>query len=206
MSESDSDFDPYSSPLPIPGTSYKVQIGKEIDSDRWMARIVKGREIIAKRAFGEPELNGNIIIGFVMQELAIPMINPYQISKTVKMLIKQADRGPLASRPVSLEPPTPSAAPEPTPEAPASTTPAETEPVQKASEYDALMSPKPTSEPTTTMESESTGACPRCSTPVQNNFYFCPICSKQLKEKLCKGCGREIRPDYELCPYCGIRL
>jgi len=206
---SDKDFNPYSSPLPIPGTSYLVQLGKQISSDRWQVRIVKGREIIADRVLDEPELNGNTIIGFIMQELAIPMINPYQISKTVKLLIKQGERGPLSERPTLMEPPMPgqeagAAAPSPAP-ATAPTQTSTSMPTQRpASEYDVLMTPRPATTPTGT--GQETGVCPRCKRAVDESFYFCPICAKQLKQKYCPGCNREIRPDYELCPYCGLKL
>lgn len=205
---SDSEYEPYSSPLPIPGTSYMVQIGKQKSSDKWQVRIVKGREIISERVLDDPELNGNTIIGFIMQELAIPMINPYQISKTVKILIKQGERGPLAARTMAPSPPMPGTEGE-APAKPTAPPPAESTPkVSPTSEYDSLIEPrsKPAPPPTTSKTSRAVGDCPRCKSPIEDHFYFCPICSKQLKEKHCPGCNKEIRPDYELCPYCGIKL
>ncbi|MHA1309611.1 MAG: zinc ribbon domain-containing protein [Candidatus Helarchaeota archaeon] len=204
----DKDFNPYSSPLPIPGTSYLVQLGKQISSNKWQVRIVKGREIIADRVLAEPELNGNTIIGFIMQEVAIPMINPYQISKTVKLLIKQGERGPLAERPTLMEPPMPekqgvSSANAP---APSSSSNITTTPVQTASEYDVLMQPRTSTTISTTSTGQEAGTCPRCKSPIEESFYYCPICAKQLKQKYCPGCNREIRPDYQLCPYCGLKL
>ena len=151
-----------------------------------------------------------------MQEVAIPMLNPYQISKTVRLLIKQAERGPLSSRPTMLEPPMPekevpvvieSTGSEAAPVS-ESTVASTSEPitVKKASEYDVLMTPRPSSTTSTISTQEPTGKCPRCSSPIMDNYHFCPICSKQLKEKYCPGCKREIRPDFQFCPYCGLKL
>ncbi|MHA1271068.1 MAG: zinc ribbon domain-containing protein [Candidatus Helarchaeota archaeon] len=203
--QTDKDFDPYSSPLPIPGTSYLVQLGKQTSTDKWKVRIIKGREIIADRVMEDPELNGNTIIGFIMQKVAIPMINPYQISKTVKLLIKQGERGSLASRPTALEPPMPESGStiQASSTSTIPTSNVETPSVKVASEYDALMSPRPT---TTSVSSQGTDTCPRCKNSVEEAFFFCPICSKQLKQKFCPGCNREIRPDFQLCPYCGLKL
>ena len=213
---SNEDFDAYSSPLPIPGTSYLVQIGKQISTDKWEARIVKGREIIANRVLESAELNGNVIIGFIMQEVAIPMINPYQISKTVKILMKQGERGSLATRPTMLEPPLPigksnatSRVTSPTTDTIIPTSTSSESPnveVKAASEYNVLMSPRTSSLAASDSSGNSGEICPRCKNSIADNFYFCPICSKQLQEKRCPGCNKEIRPDYQLCPYCGIKL
>ena len=94
MTEND-DFIPYSSPLGIPGSSYSAQLGKI--GEQWALRLVKGREILEQGLFNE--LNGNKIIAFIIQNLAIPMINPYQISQSVKGLIRQAERGPVQVAP-----------------------------------------------------------------------------------------------------------
>ncbi|MHA1131283.1 MAG: hypothetical protein ACTSQQ_10810, partial [Candidatus Helarchaeota archaeon] len=149
MSEYDalSKFIPYSSPIGIPGSSYMAQVGKK--DDRWAVRIVKGKEILEEGYFDE--LNGNKMIAFIIQNLAIPMINPYQISQSVKALIKQAERGPVQMAPSQ------SGAAAAAPVASASTSVPEAPPSTAAAPGD---------------------ACPRCRRPIQPNFYFCPYCSK----------------------------
>jgi len=116
----DPDYQPYSSPIPIAGTSYSAQIGKSKASDRWKIRLIKGRNVTGTEEFDE--LNGNLMIAFIMRETAIPMLNPYKISQNIKMLIKQAERGPLTAKPL---PPSPTQISE-TPTAPR----------PRASEYD----------------------------------------------------------------------
>ena len=91
----DKDFTPYSSPIPIAGTSYSAQIGKS-GAGRWKIRLIKGKNVMGTEEFDE--LNGNLMIAFIMRETAIPMLNPYKISQNIKMLIKQAERGPLQAK------------------------------------------------------------------------------------------------------------
>ncbi|MHA1265794.1 MAG: zinc ribbon domain-containing protein [Candidatus Helarchaeota archaeon] len=170
------DFVPYSSPLGIPGSSYSAQLGKV--GEQWALRLVKGREVLEQGLFDE--LNGNKIIAFIIQNLAIPMINPYQISQSVKALIKQAERGPVQAAPAGA----PAAAP------------------VSASEYDALASPRGVAAPPSAAAAPG-DACPRCRRPIQPNFYFCPYCSLKLRTFTCSACQKEIRLDYKLCPYCG---
>ncbi|MHA1894803.1 MAG: hypothetical protein ACTSX4_09895 [Candidatus Helarchaeota archaeon] len=125
----DPDFKPYSSPLPIAGTSYSAQVGKSESSGKWKIRLIKGRNITGMEEFDE--LNGNLMIAFIMRETAIPMLNPYKISQTVKMLIKQAERGPLTA----VAPPTPAAVSAPAPMGGAAS-------VTRASEYDIPQRPQ----------------------------------------------------------------
>jgi RNA polymerase subunit RPABC4/transcription elongation factor Spt4 len=166
-------FVPYSSPMPIPGSSYSAQVGK-VD-EKWALRLVKGRDVLDTGYFSE--LNGNQIIAFIIQSLAIPMINPYQISQSVKALIKQAERGPISAAASSAE------------RVPAGSD----EMGAVAAVPSGIMAP--------------TGdACPRCRRPIQSNFYFCPYCSQALRSFQCVVCHKEIRLDYVMCPYCGSKI
>ena len=49
---------------------------------------MKGNDEVANTTLSE--LNGNLVIGFVIRETAIPNLNPYQISKTVEFIMKEA--------------------------------------------------------------------------------------------------------------------
>ncbi|HUX99277.1 MAG TPA: zinc ribbon domain-containing protein [Candidatus Deferrimicrobium sp.] len=173
MAENSENFVPYSSPMGIPGSSYMAQVGKV--GDLWALRLVKGREVLEMGTFDE--LNGNKMIAFIIQNVAIPMINPYQISQSVKALIRQAERGPLTA------PAQPAAA-------------ASMENVEEEGAIAAAPS----------VASASDNACPRCRRPIQANFFFCPYCSQKLREFLCVACKKEIRLDYKMCPYCGSVL
>ena len=111
------------------------------------------------------------------------MINPYQISQSVKALIKQAERGPVQAAPAQ-----PAAAA-----------------AGGASEYDAIAAPRGAAAPPTATAAVG-DACPRCRRPIQPNFYFCPYCSIKLRSFNCDACQKEIRLDYKMCPYCGVKL
>jgi hypothetical protein len=174
MPEQSGDFVPYSSPMPIPGSSYSAQVGKQ--QDKWALRLVKGRDVLDTGIFNE--LNGNQIIAFIIQSLAIPMINPYQISQSVKALIKQAENGPLTAQAAAGPAAVPGGAGE--------------------------MGAMPTV-PSGVM-TPTDNACPRCRRPIQSNFYFCPYCSQALRVYQCVACKKEIRLDYTLCPYCGCKV
>ncbi|NVM53896.1 MAG: zinc ribbon domain-containing protein [Candidatus Helarchaeota archaeon] len=104
------------------------------------------------------------------------MINPYQISQSVKALITQAERGPMQAT------------------APAGA-------VAVAATGAAAGLGAGVSAPATV--GVSGDACPRCRRPIQPNFFFCPYCSLTLREFRCDACQKVIRLDYKMCPYCG---
>jgi hypothetical protein len=81
-----SNFTPLSSQLGIAGTSYRLQLG--MIGSTWAARLLKGNDVVASTTINE--LNGNLIVGFVIKETAIPNLNPYQIMKTVEFIVKEA--------------------------------------------------------------------------------------------------------------------
>jgi len=168
-------FVPYSSPMPIPGSSYSAQVGKV--EDKWALRLVKGRDVLDTGYF--EELNGNQIIAYIIQTLAIPMINPYQISQSVKALITQAERGPVSARAAA----------------------ASSEAVPAGSDEMGAVPTVPSG-----IMAPTGNACPRCRRPIQSNFYFCPYCSQALRSYQCVACHKEIRLDYVMCPYCGCKI
>jgi len=186
----DKDFIPYSSPIPIAGTSYSAQIGKS-SAGNWKMRLIKGRKVMGAEEFDE--LNGNLMIAFIMRETAIPMLNPYKISQSVKMLIGQAERGPLQAK----------LPPSPPPQAAAS--------ASRTSEYDVPKRTSTATVPEVTSISAPTAmggdkGCPRCNSATQPNWLLCAFCGQQLKQYNCPGCSKEIRYDFSLCPFCGIKI
>ncbi|GAH50503.1 unnamed protein product, partial [marine sediment metagenome] len=86
-------FEPLSSQLGIPGTSYRLQLG--LINDKWAVRLLKGKNILDSYVFKDEDVEGdfpnqNLIVGWVLRTVAIPNINPHQVMKTTQALTKQA--------------------------------------------------------------------------------------------------------------------
>ena len=48
-------------------------------------------------------------------------------------------------------------------------------------------------------------ACPRCQSPLQEDFVFCPRCGAEVLAA-CPSCHRAARADWTHCAYCGADL
>ena len=86
-------FEPLSSQLGIPGTSYRLQLG--LINEKWAVRMLKGKNILDSYVFKDEDVEGgfpnqNLIVGWVLRTVAIPNINPHQVMKTTQALVKQA--------------------------------------------------------------------------------------------------------------------
>jgi len=85
-------FEPLTSQLGISGTSYRLQLG-EIN-EKWASRLLKGKDVLDSKIYdleeGQALPNQNYIVGWVLQTLVLPNINPHQVMKTVQALVKQA--------------------------------------------------------------------------------------------------------------------
>lgn len=86
-------FEPLSSQLGIPGTSYRVQLG--LINGKWASRLLKGNNVIDSYIYADEDTqsgipNQNLIVGWVLRTVAIPNINPHQVMKTTQALVKQA--------------------------------------------------------------------------------------------------------------------
>ena len=86
-------FEPLTSQLGVPGTSYRLQLG--LINGKWASRLLKGKEVIDSYIFKDEDVQGNIpnqnrIVSWVLMTVAIPNINPHQIMKTTQALVKQA--------------------------------------------------------------------------------------------------------------------
>ncbi len=87
-------FEPLSSQLGIPGTSYRVQLG--LINGKFATRLLKGNSVIDSYVFKDEDIsesgipNQNLIVGWVLRTVAIPNINPHQVMKTTQALVKQA--------------------------------------------------------------------------------------------------------------------
>lgn len=85
-------FIPLSNQLGITGSSYRIQLGKV--NNKWATRLAKGKEVLDSKVFEDTEEppNANKIVGWVLQVLVIPNINPYQIAKSVGFIRQEALR------------------------------------------------------------------------------------------------------------------
>lgn len=86
-------FEPLTSQLGVPGTSYRLQLG--LINDKWASRLLKGKDVIDSYVYKDEDVesgfpNQNLIVGWVLRTVAIPNINPHQIMKTTQALVKQA--------------------------------------------------------------------------------------------------------------------
>ncbi|MHA2393719.1 MAG: zinc ribbon domain-containing protein [Promethearchaeota archaeon] len=86
-------FEPLTSQLGVPGTSYRIQLG--LINDKWASRLLKGRDVIDSYVYKDEDTEGgfpnqNLIVGWVLRTVAIPNINPHQVMKTTQALVKQA--------------------------------------------------------------------------------------------------------------------
>lgn len=48
---------------------------------------------------------------------------------------------------------------------------------------------------------EATVHCPMCGKEVKEDFKLCPYCGNSLKPK-CERCGRELEREWQVCPDC----
>ena len=87
-------FEPLSSQLGIPGTSYRIQLG--LINGKFATRLLKGKSVLDSYVFKDEDVsesgipNQNLIVGWVLRTVAIPNINPHQVMKTTQALVKQA--------------------------------------------------------------------------------------------------------------------
>lgn len=86
-------FEPLTSQLGVPGTSYRLQLG--LINEKWAVRLLKGKNVIDSYVFRDEDVQGdfpnqNLIVGWVLRTVAIPNINPHQVMKTTQALVKQA--------------------------------------------------------------------------------------------------------------------
>ena len=44
-------------------------------------------------------------------------------------------------------------------------------------------------------------SCPQCGKKVKDDFIICPYCGLTLRQK-CENCGAAVKREWEKCPYC----
>jgi len=74
----------------IPGTLYSIQVGKI--NGKWASRLLKGENVIASYVYKKKELGKSgfpkykNIVGWVLKAIALPEIDPLQITNAIKAL------------------------------------------------------------------------------------------------------------------------
>ena len=86
------DFEPKTSQLGIPSTSYSIQIGKV--NGKWAIRLMKGKTVVDVLIYNDDDLeedlpNQDILTNWVLRTVIIPGLNPLQIKKTIQFLLKE---------------------------------------------------------------------------------------------------------------------
>jgi len=85
-------FEALTNALGVPGTSYKMQLG--LIENQWASRLIKGKNVLAEKTYElmeeEEYPNTNFLVGFVLQNAAIPNINPRQIMRVAESLLSKA--------------------------------------------------------------------------------------------------------------------
>jgi hypothetical protein len=203
-------FEPLSSQLGIPGTSYRLQLG--LINDKWASRILKGNNIIDSYVFKDEDVGGgypnqNLIVGWVLRTVAIPNINPHQVMKTTQALMKQARtnkekqkvKAPLSeTKDVELEkvPETEIKRPKTSgwvkEEAPSSMSESE-----KRQAFQERVKTKKEGEATSSQHKRELPKIPSAGGEEMSEAEktFCPFCGKDLTFIYCPYCGKKLPHD-----------
>lgn len=204
-------FEPLSSQLGIPGTSYRLQLG--LINDKWASRILKGNNIIDSYVYKDEDVesgfpNQNLIVGWVLRTVAIPNINPHQVMKTTQALMKQARtnkekqkvKAPISeTKEVELE-----KVPESEIKRPKSSgwvkeeAPETVSEAKKRQAFQERVKAKKESEAAKSKSNRDLPTIPSAgdeevSSNEEKEKTFCPFCGKML-------------PMFVYCPYCGKKL
>ncbi|MFO7794698.1 MAG: hypothetical protein ACQERB_00815 [Promethearchaeati archaeon] len=199
-------FEPLSSQLGIPGTSYRLQLG--LINEKWASRILKGNNIIDSYVYKDEDVEGgypnqNLIVGWVLRTVAIPNINPHQVMKTTQALMKQARENkdkqkvvaPLSeTKDVELE-----KVPEGEIKRPKASgwvkeeAPHDTSEEQKRKAFQESVKAKKEGETIQSQKGRQLHSIPSADQEEKAGKVFCPFCGGTL-------------PVFVYCPYCGKKL
>ncbi|MFX0080979.1 MAG: zinc ribbon domain-containing protein [Candidatus Hodarchaeota archaeon] len=211
-------FEPLSSQLGIPGTSYRIQLG--LINGKWASRLLKGRDIIESYVYKDEDTEGgfpnqNLIVGWVLRTVAIPNINPHQVMKTTQALVKQAIQKKEERKVVAPISETKGVELEKVPASELKRTQSQgwvkTETTKSQQELDEerrqafrekvaarKAEEQPTASTTTTLK--TTRQLP--SIPKEGAAEITPTSS--TSSSFCPHCGKDL--DWKFCPYCGKPL
>lgn len=209
-------FEPLTSQLGIPGTSYRIQLG--LINDKWASRLLKGKDVIDSYVYKDEDVEGgfpnqNLIVGWVLRTIAIPNINPHQVMKTTQALVKQAIQKKEERKVVAPLSETSSVELEKVPESElkrpqvqgwvkteGSKSQQELE-EERRQAFKATVAAKKEDEHTTTLK--TTRQLPSIpnqgmgdtASPSSKASSFCPHCGKDLDWKFCPYCGKPLPHD-----------
>ncbi|TFF98685.1 MAG: zinc ribbon domain-containing protein [Promethearchaeota archaeon] len=203
-------FKPLTNALGVPGTSYKMQLG--LIDEKWASRLIKGNKILAEKSYelleDEQYPNTNFLVGFVLQNAAIPNINPRQVMKVTESLLSRAkenyDKLEISAIEAKVKEPVSTKSPVKAQELSEQEKRKKFQEKVKASKQESSMGTK---------AKRKLPSIPSAQTPVKTPN----LTPKQTKvpepspgeerhggHKFCPYCGKDL--DWKYCPYCGKKL
>ena len=204
------DFEPLTSQLGVPGTSYRIQLG--LINGKWASRLLKGNDVIDSYVYKDEDVseggfpNQNLIVGWVLRTVAIPNINPHQVMKTTQALVKQAiqkrqERKVVApvseTRKIELK-----QVPEDAIKRPQTTGWVKEEPPQRSDDLKREAFRQRVAEKQETTTTTASGSKTISTT---RRLPSIPSGDQKVESsKFCPSCGKDL--DWRFCPYCGKPL
>lgn len=55
------------------------------------------------------------------------------------------------------------------------------------------------------VRSNGRATCEKCGRPIRSDYRICPYCGHR-REAVCPQCGRAVAREWKVCPYCEIKL
>jgi len=198
-------FEPLSSQLGIPGTSYRLQLG--LINEKWASRILKGNNIIDSYVYKDEDVEGgfpnqNLIVGWVLRTVAIPNINPHQVMKTTQALMKQARENKDKQKVVAPISETKEVELEKVPEGeikrPKASgwvkeeSPQFTSEEEKRKAFQESVKAKKEDETIQSQKGRQLHSIPSSDQEEKAGKVFCPFCGKDLTFVYCPYCGKKL--------------
>ena len=211
-------FEPLTSQLGVPGTSYRIQLG--LINGKWASRLLKGKDVIDSYVYKDEDTEGgfpnqNLIVGWVLRTVAIPNINPHQVMKTTQALVKQAIqkkeerkfKAPISeTREVELEKVPDSDLKRPPVQgwvkSESTKSELEVEEERRQAFRETVAARKAQEQPSTSTVSTLKTTRQLPSIPKEGVSEETPTSSKS--SSFCPHCGKDL--DWRFCPYCGKPL
>jgi hypothetical protein len=203
-------FEALTNALGVPGTSYKMQLG--LIEKQWASRLIKGKNVLAEKTYelmeDEEYPNTNFLVGFVLQNAAIPNINPRQIMKVAESLLSKAkeniDRKEISKIEAKVKP-----------TETRTTTPAQKglseeekrkkfQEKVKARKEEGQIQTKSKRKLPSIPSSESSAEVTSPSTQKAASEASSEGKGRHGGHKFCPYCGKDL--DWKFCPYCGKKL
>jgi hypothetical protein len=204
-------FEALTNALGVPGTSYKMQLG--LINEKWASRLIKGKNVLATKTYDltedEEYPNTNFIVGFVLQNAAIPNINPRQIMRVTESLLSRAKEKYDKKEIKEIE----SKVKATTPKEPSPKKDEELSEEEKRKRFQEKVKAKQQHKEAITSSKRELPSIPSAETETKSQSQTptkteAPAPSEEEGRhgghKFCPYCGKDL--DWKYCPYCGKKL